>query len=128
MTPERGAVFSVSLLGKPVTQSSTLIFWNIVKLSACMLINTCSTDLALILVQELSGFCSQEFNPFKEINADNKLLLLPWYPGKPLVRGDDFHSPIAPFMNVVFYKNLIKLSRNGYMNPCIFAFCQNAKI
>lgn len=77
MTLERGTVFSVSLLGKPVTHSSTLIFWNIVKLSACLFINTCSTDLAHILVQELRGFCSQEFNPVKEINADNKLLLLP---------------------------------------------------
>lgn len=77
MTLERGAVFSVSLLEKPVTQSLILIFWNIVKLSACLFINTCSTDLAHVLVQELSGFCSQEFNLVKEINADKKLLLLP---------------------------------------------------
>lgn len=66
------AVFPVSPLGILVTQSITVIFWKIVKLSACLFINNCSADLAHVLVQELSGFCSQESNPVKEINADNK--------------------------------------------------------
>lgn len=66
------AVFPVSPLGILVTQSLTVIVWNIVKLSACLFINNCSTDLAHVLAQELSGFCSQESNPVKEINADNK--------------------------------------------------------
>lgn len=74
--------FSVSLLGKLVTEDLTVIFWNIVRLPAYPFINTCSTDLAHILVQEFSGFCSQEFNPGKEINPDNKPLLLPMARGK----------------------------------------------
>lgn len=50
----------------------------------------------------------------------------PWHTEKPLVRGDDFHSSMAPSMHMDLYYILMKLNTNGSMNLCIY--CQNAKI
>lgn len=50
----------------------------------------------------------------------------PWHTGKPLVKGDDFHSLIAPSRHVAVYYILMKLNTNWYINLC--SYCQNAKI
>lgn len=104
-------------------QNLTVIFWNIIKLSVFLFRNTCSTDLAHILVQELSRFCFRELNPIREINADNKSLLLTMAHREIFGKKRQLSQFDGSFNEHGFY---VLTNTNTYMNLCIY--CQNTKI
>lgn len=103
-------------------QNLTVIFWNIIKLSVFLFRNTCSTGLAHILVQELSRFCFRELNPIREINADNKFLLLTMAHREIFGKKRQLSQFDGSFNEHGFY---VLTNTNTYMNLCIY--CQKYK-